>query len=81
TALTFLMVKVGLQAPDADRMGFIFQTYFWSWLAFTVIFTFLKNNSLTNKYTLLTGGVIGLLIPVANGLVTGNWPWVSLVNG
>ncbi|WP_439489110.1 PepSY-associated TM helix domain-containing protein [Algoriphagus sp.] len=81
TALTFLMVKVGLQAPDADRMGFIFQAYFWSWLVFTVIFTFLRNNSLTNKFTLLTGGVIGLLIPVANGFVTGNWLWVSLAHG
>ena len=81
TALTFLMVKLGLQYQDADRMGFIFHTYFWSWLAFTVLFSVLRNNSVTNKYTLLSGGIIGLLIPVANGIVTGNWLWVTLAEG
>lgn len=81
TALTFLMVKLGLQESDADRMGFIFQVYFWSWLAFTLLFTFLRNNAVTNKYTLLLGGLIGFLVPFANGYVTGNWLWVTLANG
>ena len=81
TALTFLMVKLGLQESDADRMGFIFQVYFWSWLAFTLLFTFLRNNAVTNKYTLLLGGLIGFLVPFANGYVTENWLWVTLANG
>mgnify|MGYP003653966742 CR=1 FL=1 len=80
TAFTFLAVKLGLQDADADRMEFIFQTYFWSWLAFTLLFTFLRNNTITNKYTLLSGGLIGLLIPIANGFVTGNWIWVTITN-
>lgn len=81
TALTFLAVKLGLQDADADRMGFIFQTYFWSWLALTLLFTFLRNNQITNKYTLLSGGLLGLFIPIANGLVTGNWLWETWSKG
>lgn len=81
TAFTFLMVKLGLQDPSADRVGFIFQTYFWSWLLLTLIFTFMRNNTLTNKYTLILGSVLGLLVPLANGMVTGNWLWVSWASG
>jgi len=81
TAFTFVMIKVGLQDPDADRMGFIFQTFFWSWLALTLIFTFTRNNAIINKFNLLLGGLIGLVVPVANGMVSGNWLWNTLRNG
>lgn len=80
TALTFVMVKIGLQDPGMDRVSFIFQTYFWSWLLLTLVFTFLKNNALTNKWTLILGGAMGLMVPLANGLVTGNWLWISWAN-
>ncbi|MDR7130316.1 putative iron-regulated membrane protein [Algoriphagus sp. 4150] len=81
TAFTFVMIKVGLQDPGADRMGFIFQTFFWSWLALTLIFTFIRSNAITNKFTLILGGIIGLAIPVVSGLISGNWLWVTLKNG
>ena len=81
TAFTFLMVKLGLQDPGLDRVSFIFQTYFWSWLLLTLVFTFLKNNALTNKWTMILGGLLGLMVPLANGLVTGNWLWISWING
>ena len=36
---------------------------------------------MTNKYTLILGSVLGLLVPLANGMVTGNWLWVSWASG
>ncbi|WP_339925486.1 PepSY-associated TM helix domain-containing protein [uncultured Cyclobacterium sp.] len=81
TAFSFIMVKLGLQDPSADRVAFIFQVFFWSWLLLTLVFTFIKNNGLTNKWTLVLGAVLGLMVPIANGIVTGNWLWVSLARG
>lgn len=81
TAFTFVMIKVGLQDPDTDRMGFIFQTFFWSWLALTLLFTFIRNNAITNKYTLILGGIIGLGVPLANGFISGNWLWNTMRTG
>ncbi|PZX56570.1 PepSY-associated TM helix domain-containing protein [Algoriphagus chordae] len=81
TAFTFVMIKVGLQDPVADRSTFIFQTFFWSWLALTLIFTFLRNNAVTNKFTMILGGIIGLGVPLMNGLISGNWLWITLRNG
>ncbi|WP_192346872.1 PepSY domain-containing protein [Algoriphagus sp. Y33] len=81
TAFTFVMIKVGLQDPGVDRMGFIFQTFFWSWLALTLIFTFIRSNAITNKFTLILGGTIGLAVPVVSGVISGNWLWITLKNG
>lgn len=81
TAFTFLMVKLGLQDPDMERMSFIFKTFFWSWLVLTLLFTFLRNNVVTTKYSLMGGGIIGFFIPFANGTITGNWIWKSIENG
>ncbi|WP_339870286.1 PepSY-associated TM helix domain-containing protein [uncultured Algoriphagus sp.] len=81
TAFTFVMIKIGLQDPGDDRSAFIFQTFFWSWLALTLLFTFIRSNAITNKFTLILGGIIGLAVPVANGIVSGNWLWVTLRNG
>ncbi|WP_082632370.1 PepSY-associated TM helix domain-containing protein [Algoriphagus resistens] len=81
TAFTFVMIKVGLQDPDADRMGFIFQTFFWSWLALTLLFTFIRSNTITTKFTLIIGGIIGLGVPLANGFISGNWLWDTMRTG
>ncbi len=77
TAFTFLAVKWGLSPEDPGRMTFIFEFFFCSWLAVTVIFTALRDNWLTNKLCLISGGMLSLLIPVANGLKSGNWLWES----
>lgn len=76
TAFTFLVVKI---IPSSEAM--LSYTYFGSWLLLTVIFTAMKNNYLTNKYCLIGGAVLGLLIPVMTGLVNGTWIWTSLATG
>jgi hypothetical protein len=64
---------------DEIRQTILYSVYFGSWLLLSVFFTWKKDNYFTNKYTLISGAVIGVFIPVANGFVTGNWLWLSMV--
>lgn len=77
TALSFILVKFFQPAG----MVFIYRTYFIGWLFLSIFFIFKKDNYFTNKHTLLSGSILGLLIPVSNGLVTGNWIWKSYSEG
>ena len=54
--------------------------FFSGWLIFTVMGLFWNNYRQLNRNYLLIGSVLGRLIPVANGLVTGDWVWHSLMN-
>ncbi|HEY5748815.1 MAG TPA: PepSY-associated TM helix domain-containing protein [Chryseolinea sp.] len=78
TALSFIVTKLVPRALDPSRQTILYSVFFLSWLALSVFFWWRKNNYLTNKYTLLAGSVLGVLIPVVNGAVTGNWIWLSL---
>lgn len=80
-ALTFVGIKFFLEPDSLDRSAFIYQTFFWSWLAFTVLFTALRSNWLTNKLCLIVGGALGLIVPIANGVKSGNWFWESFAQG
>ena len=73
TALAFVVVKF---YPDGG-MNFIYKVYFWSWLALSTVLAIRKNNYKTNRDCLLLGSIAGLLIPVSNGIVSGNWIWHS----
>lgn len=77
TALEFLIVKFAAQVD----MAFMYRTYFPIWLL-TSLFFILKNKlAFTNKWSLALGGILGLLIPVANGVVSGNWLWSTIAKG
>lgn len=71
TALTFIAIKLH---PAADQ-AFIYRVYFYSWLALSVVYVARRNLRVTNRETLLVGGLLALCIPVVNGVVTGNWLW------
>ncbi len=76
TALSFIAVKV---FHPVNQL-FIYNVYFIGWLFFSLFFIIKKDHYFTNRYTLLFGSVLGLLIPIVNGLVTGNWMWNSFLN-
>lgn len=76
TAASFIAVKFN---PDAGQ-HFIYSFYFWSWLAVSIAFLFQKDIYKICRDNLLAGAIIGVFIPVINGLVTGNWLWVSYAN-
>jgi len=73
TALAFIASKVLYPLSMTE----IYTLYFVSWLVLTVFFILKKNNYFTNKYTLLSGSILGFLVPVANGVVSGKWFWNS----
>lgn len=77
TALTFVAVK----ANSATDMSFIFHFYFYSWLLFSAYYIIRRNIKRTNQETLLLGSVFSLLIPVANGIFSGNWIWKTYAAG
>ncbi len=76
TALIFIAAKVFHPLGESN----IYYIYFIGWLLLTLFFIIRKNNAFTNKYTLLSGSILGVLIPITNGIVTGNWFWNSLIN-
>ncbi|WP_225974592.1 hypothetical protein [Arachidicoccus ginsenosidivorans] len=77
TAAAFIAVKLN---PDGGR-GFIYQFYFWVWLVVTILLIIRRDNFKITRDCLLLGGLLGMAIPIVNGLVTGNWVWVSWRHG
>jgi uncharacterized iron-regulated membrane protein len=77
TALEFILVQF---APEVNR-GFLYQTYFPIWLLAAAFFIWKKDIAFTNKWTLISGGILGLLVPIANGMTSGNWMWVAFQKG
>lgn len=75
TAFTFVAVKLFLFEFDASRMTSIYQLFFYSWLALIVLFTIKRDNYFTNKACLILGAILGIMVPIANGFVSGNWLW------
>lgn len=77
TAFT-LIALLFVQAPG--QAG-IFQLYFYSWLALGVYFIARRDIALTNRQNLLLSAALCLLLPVLDGVVRGNWPWVTFAKG
>lgn len=81
TAMSFIVTRLLPSHFDDIRQTVLYSVYFGSWLLSALFFAWKKNNSFTNKYTLLSGALIGSFIPVISGMVSGNWLWHSLING
>lgn len=77
TALTFLAVK----ANSATDMSFIYHFYFYGWLLLSVFYVIRKNLKSTTQETILLGSIFSFLIPVANGIYSGNWIWKTYASG
>ncbi|MBQ4914218.1 PepSY domain-containing protein [Maribacter sp. MMG018] len=73
TALSFIMVQV----VNPAGMSMLYKFFFIGWLLISILFILKKDNYFTNKYSLLSGSILGLAIPIVNGIYTGNWLWVS----
>lgn len=79
TAISFLFMKL-FGDYFTDKQSAIYSFYFLLWLLASIWMRFKRNNYFTNKISLLIGGVAGLLIPITNGVMTGNWIWKSIQN-
>lgn len=69
----FLLVK--LFSPAG--ITFLYQTFFSGWLLLSIFFALVKDNIFTLRWTLLGGGVLGILSPFFNGIFSGYWLWTS----
>ncbi|WP_348798682.1 PepSY-associated TM helix domain-containing protein [Flavobacterium adhaerens] len=76
TALTFIVCKAFYPISQSN----IYTFYFVSWLLLTVFFIIKRNDAFTNKFSLLSGSILGFLVPLTNGIVTGNWFWKTFSN-
>lgn len=85
TAIIFIVMKLFgetyVEQTGGFRKDLIYQVFFWGWLLLSILFTIKHDNYFTNKACLLLGGIFGLLVPITNGIMTGNWIWVSLQKG
>ncbi|WP_431243705.1 hypothetical protein ACQ9BO_03890 [Flavobacterium sp. P21] len=75
TALAFIGSKIFYPLSQSD----LFKIYFGGWLVLTIFFIIKKNDAFTNKFCLISGSILGFLIPITNGLVSGNWFWTSFM--
>ncbi len=75
TAFSFIASKLFPSEWIAYRDISMNSIYFGGWLLLSAFFWLKKDNYFTNKYTLLSGGVLSLLVPLASGLYSGNWIW------
>ncbi|WP_017494614.1 PepSY domain-containing protein [Flavobacterium sp. WG21] len=75
TAFAFIAAKI-FHPLTQDQL---YMVYFIGWLILTVFFILKKNDAFTNKCCLISGSVLGFLIPITNGIVSGNWFWTSFM--
>ena len=73
TALSFIIAKVFHPLGQSN----LYSVYFISWLLLSIFFILKKNNNFTNQFCLVSGSILGFLIPITNGILTGNWFWTS----
>ena len=71
TAFSFILIKF----IGNVNQTLIYQIYFCSWLVISLYYILRRNLRRTNTETLLLGGILALLVPVVNGVFSGNWLW------
>jgi len=77
TAFSFVMMKA---LPSTDQ-AIVYNVFFYSWLALGAYLIARRNLSLITRQILALSAILCLFVPVANGLRTGLWPWVSWRSG
>ncbi|WP_433834728.1 PepSY-associated TM helix domain-containing protein [Flavobacterium anhuiense] len=75
TALAFIGSKIFYPLSQSD----LYALYFGGWLILAIFFIIKKDDAFTNKFCLISGSILGFLIPITNGIVSGNWFWNSFI--
>lgn len=78
TAFAMIVARVLPRSMDDSRQSLLYLAFFIVGTIVTLFFRFKRSNYFTTKYTLLSGAVLGLLIPIVNGLISGNWVWTMI---
>ncbi|MEM6865433.1 MAG: PepSY-associated TM helix domain-containing protein [Bacteroidota bacterium] len=78
-ALIFLANKA-VPLDLEDRVFYVNSIFFSGWLVLTIIGLFWNNYRKLNRNYVFLGSLFGLLIPIANGWVTGDWIWKAIAD-
>ncbi len=79
-ALLFIAERV-IPAGLINHVQLVNTTFFLSWLVLTLAGLFWKTEAGLTRGYLVSGGVLSLFVPVANGFCTDDWLWKTLSNG
>lgn len=79
-ALFFIVVKILPTAYQTQKMTVLYNSFFWVWLAMSILFYLKKDNYFINKVSTLLVAFFGFLIPIVNGIVSGNWIWETIAH-
>lgn len=77
-ATAVLFIAEQLLHGVAGRADIVNTVFFVSWLVLAAIGCFQKSEKQITWINLMVGGVLGCLVPIANGWATGDWIWSSL---
>ncbi len=61
------------------RVSIVNTIFFLGWLGLSLIGIFWNNYRRINRNYILLGSIFGLMIPIVNGIITGDWIWKTLV--
>lgn len=75
-ATAVLFIAEQLISPGTGRVDIVNAFFFYSWLVFAIIGYFLKSEKRITQFYLFTGGVLSCIVMLANGYMTGDWPWI-----
>ncbi len=75
TALLFIGEQV--MPAGSGHARYVNTLFFLGWLLLAVTGYLLKTEKRIAAYSLLSGGILAVIVPLANGLATGYWFWKS----
>ncbi|MEM6270401.1 MAG: PepSY-associated TM helix domain-containing protein [Bacteroidota bacterium] len=79
-ALLFLANKwIPIDTPG--HTTYVNAVFFLGWVALIATGLFRKGYFSVYRWYLALGGVLSLLVPITNGIVTGDWFWIAIADG
>jgi len=77
-----VLFNAELLVPDIEKHVFLVRTVFFvSWLIFTTVGIFSKNEAKATQLYLYLGAIFSIIVPVTNGIITNDWIWIALAKG
>ena len=77
-----VLFNAELLVPDIEKHVFLVRTVFFvSWLIFTTVGLFSKNEAKATQLYLYLGAIFSIIVPVTNGIITNDWIWIALAKG
>ncbi|WP_421874065.1 PepSY-associated TM helix domain-containing protein [Marinoscillum sp.] len=80
-ALSFSFIKIFKDATNPMPHLMIYKFFFITWLVVSLMLGIRRDHFFTTRFCLISGALLGFMVPIVNGLVTGNWMWETWQDG